>query len=132
MRLYGENKAEECRQKENFCKMCCGYHIGMSLTNKLTECNFKCESVITDGDKKVVKPTQPAGETKETSEESAKKQEGSDSKPSAKKNKRKAPKTKVKNPKTKTKTKTQTKSKPKKQRSGKAKATQKMKNFFKD
>ena len=100
----------------------------MSLTNKLTECNFKCESVITDGDKKVAKPTQPAGETKTSLAEAVKKPEGSSTKPSPKKSERKAPKTKAKN----SKTKTQTKSKPKKKRSGKAKATQKMKNFFKD
>ena len=29
--------------------MCCDYHIGRAVKDKLTECNTKCEKVINDG-----------------------------------------------------------------------------------
>jgi hypothetical protein len=84
--------------------MCCSYHIGRAYKNKLADCNFKCEAVITDGDKK-------KDDKKNLAKASA-----SEPKASAEKSKKASRK----------------ENKPKKKTSSKAKVTQKMKNFFKD
>jgi hypothetical protein len=108
-RLYGESRADECSEKGNFCNMCCGYHIGRAFSDKLADCNLKCESVINDGDKKSPKNA----EKNVIAKPSGKKPEGSDEKQKKLKASRKS-------------------KKPKKKTSSKTKVTQKMKNFFKD
>lgn len=36
----------ECAQKQNFCNMCCGYHIGTHLPHDFQACSMQCESII--------------------------------------------------------------------------------------
>ena len=35
-----------CIVKENFCQMCCQYHIGESYPGKRFQCTRKCESIV--------------------------------------------------------------------------------------
>ena len=35
-----------CNQKENFCTMCCNFHIGTSFPLKRINCQTKCHQVL--------------------------------------------------------------------------------------
>jgi hypothetical protein len=43
---YGQNRHNECIQKENFCKMCCEWHVGASFKNKREDCNDECGNYL--------------------------------------------------------------------------------------
>ena len=44
--LKGEKK---CQLKENFCRMCCDYHVGKFYKDKNRDCKKKCSSMSSIG-----------------------------------------------------------------------------------
>jgi hypothetical protein len=46
MKYFGENKLNECKAKNNFCKMCCNFHIGIKFPDKRLECTGKCDELM--------------------------------------------------------------------------------------
>jgi hypothetical protein len=53
-------------QKNKFCGMCCGYHVGANLREEFQNCSVQCESIIL-GDKVKAKTDNKGSSSKKSS-----------------------------------------------------------------
>jgi hypothetical protein len=44
--MYGESRVHECKQYENYCRMCCDHHVGAKFLDIRVKCKSECGAII--------------------------------------------------------------------------------------
>ena len=47
--MFGLSKKDQCKQKQEFCRMCCRHHLGVRMVMQYEDCFLRCTNLQTNG-----------------------------------------------------------------------------------